>query len=287
MTDTRVTARIFIQTNDNQLLAAKVAKFAMETRGHAAARNIPVIIMNVDEMPQFQAFAGVTFRCGRSTVRYDRNYIQSFTLTRFLPPELMNFMGRAVVIDPDVLSLGDVGELLSLDLEGSAIAACRRDFGWETSVMLLDCAKLSHWRIDDIVSRLRDQSLDYLDLMWLREEDNVRELPGIWNSHDAIGPDIRMLHMTRIDTQPWKTGLPIDSAVAKGPPILGFIPRAPVRRLLGKAEPRHSRHPDSGVEQTFMSLFKSALAAGAVTEPEIAAAVARKLIRPDIWEHIA
>jgi len=125
----------------------------METRGCAAIRGVPVTIMNVDEMPVFKAFAGVVYRCGTGTVRYDRDHVQSFTLSRFLPPALMAFAGRALVIDPDVLALSDVGELLSLELAGNAVAACRRDMGWETSVMLIDCAKLTHWKIAPCAAR--------------------------------------------------------------------------------------------------------------------------------------
>jgi hypothetical protein len=281
-----VSERIFVQANDNQLVAAKVAKFALETRGRAAARGVPVTIMNVDEMPPFKELSGVAFRCGSETIRYDRGHVQSFTLSRFLPPAAMSYSGRALVLDPDVLALSDVGELFSLDLEGNAVAACRRDMGWETSVMLLDCAKLSHWRIEDIFARLKDLSLDYLDLMWLRNEPGVLELPGVWNSHDKIGPGVRMLHMTRVNTQPWKTGLPIGTTLHE-PPVLGFIPRTIARRLVGKPEPRYRRHPDSDVERTFLTVFKDAVAAGAVSEAEVSDAVARQLIRPDIWDHVA
>ena len=283
---TRVNARIFIQTNDNQLVAAKVARFAMETRGCAATRGIPVTIMNIDEMPMFQAFSGVNYRCGPGMVAYDRGHVQSFTLSRFLPPAIMNFAGRALVIDPDVLALSDVGELLSLDLAGNAVAACRRDMGWESSVMLIDCAKVSHWKIDEILEGLKRLSLDYLDLMWLRGEQNVVELSGVWNSHDRIGPDVRMLHMTRVDTQPWKSGLPIGSTVQTPPPLLGFIPRALARRLIGRPEPRYKCHPEPEVERTFMNLFKEALGSGAVTQAELRDAIGRRIIRPDIWEYV-
>ncbi len=198
----------------------------------------------------------------------------------------MSFSGRALVIDPDVLVLGDIGDLLSLDLEGNAIAACRRDMGWETSVMLLDCAKLSHWRIEAIMAELKALRMDYLDLLWLRNEPGVLDLPGIWNSHDKTGPDIRMLHMTRVDTQPWKTGLAI-KATLPSPPVFGILPRAPLRRLIGKPEPRYKSHPDPEVERVFMAAFKDALAAGAVTRSEIDDAISAELIRPDIWQHIA
>jgi hypothetical protein len=282
-----VTVEFFIQANNNQLVAAKVAKFALETRGGAAAHGIPVTIMNVDEMPLFAGFSNVPYLCAGGMTRYDRRHVQSFTLSRFLPPEIMSFSGRALVIDPDVLALSDVGELLSFDFVGNAIAACRRDRGWESSVMLLDCSKLLHWRLESILDQLRNSKVDYLDLMWLRNEPNVLELPGSWNSHDAIGSDTRMLHMTRMSTQPWKTGLRVGSTRADVPPFLGVIPRAALRRLVGRPEPRFARHPDADVEHTFMTLFKEAVRAGAIMEAEIADAVAHERIRPDIWEHIA
>ena len=50
--------------------------------------------------------------------------LQSFTPLRFLPPELMGYQGRALVIDPDVFAVGDVWELLSRDMQGKAIM-CR------------------------------------------------------------------------------------------------------------------------------------------------------------------
>ena len=42
-----------------------------------------------------------------------------------MPPELMGYEGRAVVVDPDVFAVGDVWELLTRDMQGKAIM-CRR-----------------------------------------------------------------------------------------------------------------------------------------------------------------
>ena len=39
--------------------------------------------------------------------------LQSFTPLRFMPPQLMGYEGRAIVIDPDVFAVGDVYELLT------------------------------------------------------------------------------------------------------------------------------------------------------------------------------
>jgi len=276
---------IFIQTNNSQLIAAKVAKFAAETRGCARAHGIPVALMNVDEMPQFLAFAGARFRNGAKLDRYNPGYVQSFTLSRFMPPELMGFSGRALVIDPDVLLLGDVIDLFSIELAGNSIAACRRPFGWESSVMLLDCAKLGHWKIDDILAELRDLSADYVDLILLRDEPSVLELPSSWNSHDTIGAGTRALHMTRLETQPWRTGLLLDYG-QRASPILGLFPRERVRRLLGKRRPVHQSHPERRIEQTFMQLLGEAFHAGAILESEIKGSIRKGFIRSDIWKHV-
>ena len=72
--------------------------------------------------------------------------LQSFTPLRFAPPQLMNYQGRAVVMDPDIFAIGDIWELLNRDMEGAAIM-CRPKSGrkgrkgaFASSVMLLDCA---------------------------------------------------------------------------------------------------------------------------------------------------
>jgi len=279
----RVTQRIFIQANNNQLIAAKVAKYALETRGRAREHGASVALLNVEEMQPFRAFDGSTYLRGGKRNRFDLRTMQSFTLSRFMPPELMRFSGRALVIDPDVFALADIGELLDSDLQDNAIAACRCDLGWETSLMLLDCAKLTHWRIGEILAALKDQSVDYYDLIFLRSEKDVLELPDEWNSLDVIRPETKMLHTTVKGTQPWKTGLLLGG---KPRPLFGVIPRPPLRRLFIKPA-RFQPHPEPDVERAFMDLLKEALAAGAVTNAEIDDAIKQEFVRPDIRARIA
>ena len=52
--------------------------------------------------------------------RWLNNDLQSFTPLRFMPPELMGYKGRAVVIDPDVLRVL-MWELLSRDMRGMSL----------------------------------------------------------------------------------------------------------------------------------------------------------------------
>ncbi len=236
--------------------------------------------MNVNEMPLFEAFAGVRFRRGSQLPIYDPHELQSFTLSRFMPPELMGFSGRALVIDPDVFALADVGELFATDLRDNAIAACRGKHGWDSSVMLLNCAKLAHWKISDILAALKNLSGDYFDLIQLRMEPKILELPSKWNSHDRIGPETKMVHMTRVHTQPWKTGLHLDYLPAKSRRLFGL------HMLFVKPIAHYQPHPEPEVEKAFLDLFTEAVAAGAVTEADIADAIARKFVRADIRERV-
>ena len=72
--------------------------------------------------------------------------LQSFTPLRFMPPELMGYQGRAIVIDPDVFAVGDIFELLTPRHGGQGDHVPRPRKGPKnlaSAVMLLDCAKLT------------------------------------------------------------------------------------------------------------------------------------------------
>ena len=90
--------------------------------------------------------------------------LQSFTPLRFMPPELMGYEGHAVVVDPDVFAVGDIHELLSRDMQGKAIIGRPRsgtkgaEGGIATSVMLLDCAKLTPLALRAAVRRAVQRS---------------------------------------------------------------------------------------------------------------------------------
>ncbi len=78
--------------------------------------------------------------------------------------------------------------------------------------MLLDCAKLTHWRVEEAFNELFEFRRDYQPWICLRLED--RDTIGLfedeWNDFDRLTAKTRMLHVTRRRTQPWKAGLPID-----------------------------------------------------------------------------
>ncbi|MEK7194221.1 MAG: glycosyltransferase [Patescibacteria group bacterium] len=273
--------KIFIHTNDKQGLGALLAKFAIEK--HLPKDSlIKIEILNVDDLQEFKNFAGKRYLRGGREISYDPNDLQSFTLSRFMPPEKMKYEGRSIVIDPDIFAIGDISPLMNMDLQGKPLAACRKKDAWDTSVMVMDNSKLKHWKIKDFLSALEKKQTDYIDIMSLKFEPEIKELSRDWNSLDKLDKDTHMLHTTNRLTQPWKTGLQIDFTINPLPKIFGIIPREPIHKLLGKYPTHYLPHPNKNVEQFFIDLIKESYQAGAITMKEITKAVENKNVRTDL-----
>ena len=277
------------------MLGARVGEYALK-RNSPNADKFDVRILKTEDYPFIRAKDGMPFsRNGIQRVwQYDD--LQSFTPLRFLPPEVMGYQGRAIVIDPDIFAAGDVWELLSRDMAGHAIL-CRMRSGpkkwqgcWASSVMLLDCAKLTHWRCEAQFEEMFAFRRDYMDWISLKLEpqDSIGLLEDEWNDFDRLTADTKMLHNTRRMTQPWKTGLPIDFTIAETfpafPPV-GWV----MRRVQGLFEnnklPLHyKRHPDPQQERFFFGLLRECLDAGTVSEAMIKAEMAQNHVRHDAFE---
>jgi hypothetical protein len=276
----------FIQANKKQILGAYLAKYAFE-KTYKGSDPIPVTIMLVEDIPIFQKFSNSSFirKAGTGDIRkIDGNDLQSFTLTRFMPPELMGFEGRAVVIDPDIFALKDISELYEMNLGSAHLAACRKKDAWDSSVMVLDCAKLTSWRVENWLDKLSNGEIDYDSIMTIKNEHNVLEIPRKWNNLDMLSEDTYMLHTTNRITQPWRTGLPIDFTRNPMPKYFGLIPREPIHKLLGKYKTTYQPHPDKKIENWFLSLVKDALADGAITKEQVQHEVNEGHVRKDIFE---
>lgn len=269
---------VFIQTNHKQITGAFVAQHALR-RYSTHNDRFDVKIIEKKDYPYFDAREGQTYlRDGVKRVWLNDD-LQSFTLTRFMPPELMGFQGRAVVIDPDVFACADVWDLFSRDMQGKAVM-CRPRSGTKglidkclaTSVMLLDCAKLRHWKVQERFDQMFDFTFDYMDWICLKSEPQgtVGLLEHEWNDFDKFTPATKMLHTTRRRTQPWKTGLPVDFRIAERfrlfPPAAWLMKAR--RHLFGEygLMGRYRQHPDINQQNFFFGLLKECLDNGTVTE---------------------
>jgi hypothetical protein len=268
---------VFIHTNHKQLVGAIVSAYSLR-RHSRHADEFEVRILHHKDYPFLWAHEGRRFlRDGGNRV-WKNDDLQSFTPLRFMPPELMGYQGRAVVIDPDVFAVGDIYELLSRDMQGKALMCVARpghndrpDY-LASSVMLLDCARLTHWRCEEQFNEMFSFKRDYS--AWIRLELEPREHIGFlepeWNHFDTLTEQTKLLHNTKRRTQPWKTGLPKDYTVRdKRQPSYVKTQFTQVKKwLLGKSPTAgyYKRHPDSAQEAFFFGLLRDCLDQGLVTE---------------------
>ena len=283
---------VFIHSNPKQAVGAQVARHAL-LRNSAAPDRFDVRIIDTSEFPAFERFEGRAYlREGRQAVWHNDD-LQSFTPLRFAVPELMRYAGRAVVIDPDVFALGDINRLLERDMQGAAVMArrmaggSRRPLHHASSVMLLDCARLGHWRWQEDFERTFRSERDYRDWMWLLLEPagTVAPLENEWNDFDRLTTATELLHNTHRRTQPWKTGLPSD-----------FTPRGTtarsragiwLRKLAGRGAGHYRRHPDPAQERLFFSLLGECLENGSIAASLLDAEIARGHVRRDAHACVA
>lgn len=173
--------RIFVGTEPAQFRAERVFVWSI-TRVRDPGRTYEIYLMS-----DLAGFDRSTWKTG-------------FTQYRYAIPALAGFQGRAIYNDVDQIYVADPAELFDQDMAGAAVLSINDK---ETSVMLLDCAKLEAlWPLADAQrptkhkqfrSRVREAGL------WGNMD------PG-WNSRDDEYDPARtkLLHFTTLHTQPWQ-----------------------------------------------------------------------------------
>lgn len=288
-----MTHTVFIHTNEKQIIGALVATHALK-RNSAAPERFDVRIITTEEFPFLAARQGQIYLREGHKVAWNNHDLQSFTPLRFAVPELMGYRGRAVITDPDIFAVGDINDLFDLDMGTAAIMARRMDadfrrpLHYASSVMLLDCSRLTHWQAERDFARLFAFERDYRDWMWLLLEapGMVASLAPAWNDFDHLDGNTKLLHNTHRRTQPWKTGLPADFTnwgTTRSSRLSLLLRR--IRSLLDGAPTNgyYQAHPDPAQERLFFSLLAECLAAGSITRDLLAAEIARNHVRADAF----
>lgn len=276
--------KIFICSNENQLIGAKVAKNSITQRSNYSEDDVEIIMEStISQLSYF--FSKPYLRRGRMKM-FDKNDMQSFTLLRFYIPELMGYEGRALVIDPDIFLVKDGLEQLEDFSFDSAPIYARKGLqknSWGSSVMLLSCESLKHWSLKAFVDDLHQGHIDYDDLINLRLENSVAPLETRWNEFDDIKPETLLLHTTEKLTQPWRAGLKLNSSI---PPILKFIPRAPIYKIFGKDLTIGREHPSYEVTQFFFRELSKCISKNIISIDEIDSGIEKKFLRQDLKDKL-
>jgi hypothetical protein len=286
---------VFIHTNEKQMIGALVSAHSMK-RNSRSPDAFDARIIRTEDYPMYRKYHGQKYLREGRMQEWDADDLQSFTTTRFMPPKLMGYKGKSVVVDPDVFAVGDVNELFQRDMQGKAVMARGRagHKGYAdyiaTSVMLLDNAKLKHWDVEVQFPSMFESKLDYEKWMRLAEEDRstIGLLEDQWNDFDNLDANTRMIHNTKRRTQPWKTGLPVDFTNRKG--LFGILPASwtPAGWIRRRKIPgKYWKHPDSKQEQYFFALVREALDKGAISKELLQTHMAQQHVRADALELLA
>ena len=146
-----------------------------------------------------------------------------FGFVRFLAPSLCDYQGIGIYMDADQLVLGDVAELAALLQPPHAIGIVRDiegTFGGkpvaprnETSVMVLDCARLTDWDPETMFDRVVPNSAvpgpdqirykDFIRLAWV-DPALIQAIDPRWNHYNMVREDTRLIHFSHVREQPWK-----------------------------------------------------------------------------------
>ena len=146
-----------------------------------------------------------------------------FGFVRFLVPSLCDYQGTGIYMDADQLVLGDVAELAATLQPPHAIGIVRNiegTFGGkpveprnETSVMVLDCARLKDWDpetlFDQVVPNAEQPGpgqiryKDFIRLWWV-DQDLIQSIDPRWNHYNMVREDTRLIHFSHVREQPWK-----------------------------------------------------------------------------------
>ena len=215
---------VYIHTNHKQWVGALVAEYALR-RNSAHNEKFDVQFIQYKDQAFMHAREGDIYLRDGDKRPWRGDDLQSFTPMRFMPPELMGYKGRAVVIDPDVFAVSDIWELLSRDMQDNALM-CRPKSGSKgkrgclaSSVMLLDCEKLDHWCVEEQFNEMFDFKRDYMKWVCLgyEDRDKIGLFENEWNDFDHLTDRTKMLHNTKRKTQPW------EDRVARGLPPGGYL----------------------------------------------------------------
>lgn len=133
-------------------------------------------------------------------------WVTGFTNYRYAIPHFAGFAGRAIYNDVDQIYLDDPAKLFDLEMNGHGFLAVasrsRRRWSFDTSVALLDCARLGAiWTLHAAQALAMEQLMDLSNAV----EGLQGDLAPAWNARDGEyrAGESKVLHFTKLRSQPW------------------------------------------------------------------------------------
>lgn len=268
--------KIYIQQNKKQYLASKIAASSFLRNG---VENKNIFFIEFEKNKLLNDQLGKKYlREGK--LKIFKNDLQSFTLLRFLAPEMNSFKDRILVIDPDVFAIQNISRIFNEISNNDEIGCTFYNNKPRSEVMIINAFKV-RWNFNQIINDIFNLKLDYSRVMSLGFEDNrrIKEISKIYNSHDKIYPDTVLLHTTNRITQPWKEGLKIDFEIHQSK---YYCLKQYFKKFIGKnfdssvTEKKYLRHPDVKVIKKIKDFFTYSKNINYISDLEIEASIKEK-----------
>ena len=276
--------KVYICTDDEQMIGARVAKFLICQKSNIKEEEIEII--NEKNFNQLDIIKGRKYLRNKKWTEFRSDDMQRFTLLRYAIPELMGYKGEALVIDPDIFLVRDkLDELMPMLKDNALICRAGKQKGsFATSLMLLNSHKLQSWNLEQIIDDLINGRIDYSNLINLRNCDlAIGSLSKSWNDFDNLDRDTIFLHTTQKVTQPWRKDLPMNSYI---PPLFGFLKRDFIYALLNKPLNIGVEHPNPKISKFFFKSLSACISNEHITIEDLKMYKKKGYVRSDIFKKI-
>ena len=191
--------KVYINTNKFQKIAALVSKYSFERYGLKSVEliefeNIPLLHQKINNK-----------YIRNNQLKEFKDDLQSFTLLRLFGPQLANYSGHVLSIDPDIFAISNpTEEFDKLEKLNKNISCPFVNGKIRTEVIAFNCSKIN-WSHQKLIENLFDLKLDYNHLINLNFiNESIGKINDNLNKLDTINHDTILLHTTNRITQPWK-----------------------------------------------------------------------------------
>lgn len=184
--------RVFIGVEQHQWLPAEVLRNSIVRRTKG-----PV---------EFHDLKHITFKAPITFAGYHSLY-------RFLIPELCGYSGKVIYLSGATVVNCDLLDMLNLPMNTRGALARRIDSnepprGRNTDVMLLDCGKLKHWKVNEWIPHLNQSMQLVQETIWAGPKGLVAmdfgDLPREYNEPALFTPATKILYYNQPHDYPWK-----------------------------------------------------------------------------------
>ena len=176
-----------------------------------------------------------------------------FSGFRFLVPSQCRFEGRAIYMDCDMIVLGDISELWTMELEPGKALAARG--GWRLDVCLFDCAAVKLHMLPDFDLKGAG-GFKKQNQYFTRRPEIVHSFGHVWNyvDNEDRGPlsEAKIVHYSALPTQPHRS--------------LAYARLKREGRQHWYRGPERWPHPRRSIQNLFDAEYAAALSAGFAPE---------------------